>query len=79
MDLMIIIAFLAAFVLQGVIILGAIKLSLKWQIQVKNNVIPTVDNPIKQIIEEKKIEQKVKEYKNAFDEYINGDPDKEGE
>lgn len=78
MNVILIISFLAAFVLQGVIILGAIKLSLKWQIQVKNNVIPTVDNPIKQIIEEKKMEQKVKEYKNAFDEYINGDPEVEG-
>ena len=78
MNITLTIVFLMAFILQGVIILGAIKLSLKWQIQVKNNVIPTVDNPIKQIIEEKKIEQKVKEYKNAFDEYINGDPDKEG-
>lgn len=78
MNATLIISFLAAFILQGVIILGVLKLSLKWQIQVKNDIIPTVNNPIKQIIEEKKMEQKVKEYKNAFDEYINGDPEVEG-
>jgi hypothetical protein len=48
-------------------------LSLKWQIQTKNGIPPTIDNPIKQAIEEKKLEQKQQQYVNAFDEYLNGD------
>lgn len=81
MNIAIIIAFLVAFILQGVIILQAVKHGLKWQIQVKRETLPTIDNPvepIKQVIEEKKLEQKIKEYKNAFEEYINGAPEGEG-
>jgi 2',3'-cyclic-nucleotide 2'-phosphodiesterase (5'-nucleotidase family) len=78
MQTALIIVILTAFILQGVIILGVLKLSLKWQIQAKNNVLPTVDNPIKKIVEEKKLEQKIQQYKNVYDEYLNGDPKVEG-
>jgi hypothetical protein len=77
MNVVLIIAILAAFIIQGVIILGVLKMSLKWQMQVKNNTLPTVENPIKQIVEEKKLNQKLQEYQSTYDEYVNGP--KEGE
>lgn len=77
MTIALIIAILAVFIAEGVIILGVLKMSLKWQVQVKNNTLPTVENPIKQMVEEKKMEQKLQEYKSTYDEYVNGA--KEGE
>jgi len=78
MNITLTIAILTAFILQGVIILGVLKLSLKWQIQAKNDILPTVDNPIKQAIDEHQLKQAQKRYKNTFDEYVNGSTE-EGE
>lgn len=72
MQIALIIAILTAFILQGLIILLTLKLSLKWQIQVKNGIVPTIDNPIKQVIDEHQLKQAQKLYKNTFDEYLNG-------
>jgi len=75
MDIILIIAILTAFILQGVIILGVLKMSLKWQIQAKNDILPTIDNPIKQAIGKSyldKTQDKQKQYIDAFSEYVNG-------
>ena len=75
MQIILIIAILTAFILQGVIILGVLKLSLKWQIQAKNDILPTIDNPIKQAIGKSyldKTQKKQKQYIDTFSEYVNG-------
>jgi len=79
MQIALIIAILAAFILQGVIILGAIYLALKWLTQTKNNILPTVDNPIKKAVEEHELKKKQAEYKNLYDEYMNGDETQKSE
>jgi len=75
MQIILIIAILTAFILQGVIILGVLKMSLKWQIQAKNDILPTIDNPIKQAIGKSyldKTQKKQKQYIDTFSEYVNG-------
>ena len=72
MDVILIIAILTAFILQGVIILGVLKMSLKWHIQAKNDILPTIDNPIKKAFDEKQLSKAQKQYKSVYSEYING-------
>jgi hypothetical protein len=58
--------------LGGFIAFKGVQLGLRWQMQISNNQVPTVANPIKEIIQEKKAAAAVNNVNNLFGEWING-------
>jgi hypothetical protein len=56
----------------GILVLKSVQLGLKWKVQVEQKQLPTIENPIKQVIDEHKQEQAIKQYKSTYEEWVNG-------
>jgi hypothetical protein len=61
-------------VVVGFLVLKAVQLGLKWQIQTTKQEIPTLEikNPIQPIVEQKQAVKQEKAMQNILDEWVNG-------
>lgn len=57
----------------GFLVFKSVQLGLRWQIETKQEAKPTLNNPVKEHIQEKKIEKEQQEIKNNINAWIYGD------
>lgn len=59
----------------GFLVLKSVQMGLRWQLQMQQNQEPTMENPVKEVIENKQTEQINTQAANIVDEWVNGKKD----
>lgn len=56
----------------GFLVLKSVQLGLRWQIEAKEKKPPTMNDPVKQFVEQKKEDKQAEETENIMSEWLNG-------
>lgn len=72
MVISLVIAIPVSILLTGFLVLYAVRLGLKWNVQLQKGEEPTIENPIQPIFEQREAQKTNAEMVEIIDEWLNG-------